>query len=54
VAIYLYLGSYCLSSLLAFGWVIVVSLKTDKEFMGTPPWSFPAVPQFANYVAAWP
>lgn len=52
-AIYLYLGSYCLSSLLAFGWVIVVSLKTDKEFMGTPPWSFPALPHFANYLSAW-
>lgn len=51
--IYLFLGSYCLSSLLSFGWVVVVSLKTDKEFMGTPPWTLPAAPHFVNYVNAW-
>ncbi len=51
--IYLCLSSYCVSSLLAFGWVVVVSLKTDKEFMGTPPWTFPAAPHFANYLSAW-
>jgi ABC-type glycerol-3-phosphate transport system permease component len=51
--IYLFLGSFCLSSLLAFSWVIMVSLKTNQEFMGTPPWTLPETPQFVNYVTAW-
>jgi len=51
--IYIFLGSYCLSSLLAFAWVIMVSLKTNREFMGTPPWSLPEAFQFVNYVIAW-
>lgn len=53
VIIYLFLGSYCLTSVLAFAWVIIVALKTNKEFMGTPPWTLPAVPQFTNFVLAW-
>ena len=51
--IYLFLGSYCLSSLLAFSWVIMVSLKTNREFMNTPPWTLPETLQFINYVLAW-
>lgn len=53
IMIYLFLGSYCLTSVLAFSWVIMVSLKTNREFMNTPPWTLPAVPQLINYVLAW-
>jgi ABC-type glycerol-3-phosphate transport system permease component len=51
--IYVFLGAYCLTSLFAFAWVTIVSLKTNQEFMATPPWTLPAVPQFMNYVLAW-
>jgi ABC-type glycerol-3-phosphate transport system permease component len=53
VIIYLFLGGYCLSSLLAFAWVVAVSLKTNTEFLVSPPWSLPAVAQLDNYVLAW-
>ena len=52
-AIYLFLGGYCLTSLLGFAWVIAVSLKTNTEFLVSPPWSLPAVAQLDNYVLAW-
>jgi ABC-type glycerol-3-phosphate transport system permease component len=51
--IYLFLGSFCLTSILAFSWVTIVSLKTNQEFMGTPPWTLPESPQFHNYVTSW-
>jgi len=51
--IYLMLGLYCFFTIFAFIWVISVSLKTNQEFLVSPPWSFPAVPQFENYVTAW-
>lgn len=51
--IYLFLGSFCLFTILAFAWVVLVSLKTNQEFFATSPWSLPLDPQFANYVEAW-
>lgn len=51
--IYIFLGAYCFTTLFAFAWVAIVSLKTNKEFMGTAPWTLPAVPQFVNFVRAW-
>jgi raffinose/stachyose/melibiose transport system permease protein/N-acetylglucosamine transport system permease protein len=51
--IYLFLGSFCVTSILAFAWVTNVSLKTNQEFMGTPPWSLPQAPQFKDFRTAW-
>jgi ABC-type glycerol-3-phosphate transport system permease component len=53
VLIYIFLGLYCLSSIFAFSWTIMVSLKTNQEFMGTLPWTLPHVFQFNNFVNAW-
>jgi raffinose/stachyose/melibiose transport system permease protein/N-acetylglucosamine transport system permease protein len=51
--IYAGVGLYCLSSVLAFSWVFMISLKTTTEFLTTSPWALPAVPQFENYLTAW-
>jgi ABC-type glycerol-3-phosphate transport system permease component len=51
--IYLFLGFYTASSILAFTWVIMVSLKTNPEFLATSPWSLPETPQWQNYITAW-
>ena len=37
---------------LPLGWVVVASLKTSPEIVGSP-WSLPADPQWTNYVKAW-
>lgn len=34
-------------------WMLVSSFKTQAEFLGKPFWSFPADPQFVNYVNAF-
>lgn len=51
--IYLGVGIYCLSSVLAFTWVFLISLKTTTEFLTTSPWALPAVPHFENFATAW-
>lgn len=51
--IYLFLGLYAISSVLAFFWVVVVSLKTNQEFILHSIWSLPEKPQWQNYVTAW-
>lgn len=53
IFIYLFLGCYAISSILAFIWVIMVSLKTNPEFLATSPWSLPENPQWQNYLTAW-
>ena len=53
VLIYVVLSLYCLSSILAFAWVFMISLKTTTEFLTTSPWQPPAEPQFSNYPTAW-
>jgi len=53
IPVYLVLGAYCLFSILAFGWILMISLKTTPEFLTTSPWSLPEKPQFVNYVKAW-
>lgn len=45
--IFLYL--WCLFSLFSFGWMILCSLKTNKEFFRNA-WGLPEVPQWKNYV----
>jgi len=51
--IYLILGAYCLTTLLAFGWILLTSLKSTPEFLTTSPWSLPKNPQLDNYLKAW-
>ncbi len=51
--VYLGVGIYCLSSVLAFAWVFMISLKTTTEFLTTSPWALPAEPHFENYLTAW-
>jgi len=51
--VYLVLGFYSLTTLLAFGWIFLTSLKTTPEFLTTSPWSLPQAVQFNNYVKAW-
>ncbi|WDZ82661.1 carbohydrate ABC transporter permease [Micromonospora cathayae] len=53
VALHLALASYCLTSVGAFVWCVMVSLKTNPEFFSTSPWSPPVSPQFDNYAQAW-
>ena len=53
VMIYLVLGLFCLSSIAAFVWMFMVSLKTTNEFISTSPWALPQEPHFENYAIAW-
>ena len=51
--VYLALALAGLSTLLAFVWVFLISLKTTPEFLTTSPWSAPVDPSFDNYRSAW-
>ncbi len=51
--IYALLTAWVLPTLFAFAWVISVSLKTNREFMGRPPWTLPLEAQWSNYQKAW-
>jgi ABC-type glycerol-3-phosphate transport system permease component len=53
IFIYLVLGLFSLSTILAFGWVFMISLKTTSEFLTSSPWALPEAPRFANYTKAW-
>lgn len=53
IVIYLFLGLFCLSSIAAFVWMFMISLKTTPEFVSTSPWALPQEPQFKNYAIAW-
>lgn len=53
IAMHFALASYCLGSVAAFVWCVMVSLKTNPEFFSTSPWSPPARPRFGNYAEAW-
>lgn len=53
VLIYTVLSLFCLSTILAFAWVFMISLKTTQEFLTTSPWALPQAPHFENYVVAW-
>lgn len=53
LVIYLVLSLVCLSSILAFAWVFMISLKTTTEFLTTSPWALPEKPHFDNYAVAW-
>ncbi|MCJ7622981.1 MAG: carbohydrate ABC transporter permease [Anaerolineaceae bacterium] len=51
--VYLVLSLFALSTILAFIWIIMISLKTTPEFLTTSPWALPEDPQFGNYLVAW-
>jgi|SRR5579859_974888 len=51
--IYVVLTFWILPTIFAFVWVFAVSLKTNREFMGVPPWTLPQIAQWSNYVTAW-
>lgn len=53
VVMYLILLFFCISTILAFGWVFMISLKTTQEFLTTSPWALPAKAHFENYAKAW-
>ncbi len=53
VALYVFLVSYCLTSVAAFLWVTSISLKSNQEFFATSPWSLPKEPSLDNYRTAW-
>jgi raffinose/stachyose/melibiose transport system permease protein/N-acetylglucosamine transport system permease protein len=53
ILIYTVLSLFCLSTVLAFAWVFMISLKTTQEFLSTSPWALPQKPHFDNYVIAW-
>ncbi|HIG16316.1 MAG TPA: carbohydrate ABC transporter permease [Candidatus Handelsmanbacteria bacterium] len=51
--VYLALALAGLSTLSAFVWVFLISLKTTTEFLTTSPFSVPQAPSFDNYRSAW-
>jgi raffinose/stachyose/melibiose transport system permease protein/N-acetylglucosamine transport system permease protein len=53
VMIYLILGLFSLSTILAFLWVIMISLKTTPEFLSTSPFSLPQTFHYQSYITAW-
>jgi ABC-type glycerol-3-phosphate transport system permease component len=53
VSIYVFLGVYCLFTLVVFLWVILTSFKTNTEVLVNAPWSLPATLQWQNLQAAW-
>src|SRR5438128_2348203 len=36
-----------------FLWMVLTSLKTEREALSYPPVPFPAAPQWSNYAEAW-
>jgi raffinose/stachyose/melibiose transport system permease protein/N-acetylglucosamine transport system permease protein len=51
--VYLVLGLFSLSTILAFLWVIMISLKTTPEFLSTSPFSLPKTFHYQSYISAW-
>jgi len=53
ILIYTVLTLFCLSTVLAFLWVFMISLKSTPEFLSTSPWALPQQARFSNYALAW-
>lgn len=51
--IYFILSLFALSTILAFIWIVMISLKSTTEFLMKSPWSLPEKFLFSNYLAAW-
>ncbi|WP_232665512.1 carbohydrate ABC transporter permease [Pseudonocardia sp. TRM90224] len=50
---YVLMGAFALAAVGAFAWIVNSSLKTDVEFIGSPPFSTTTSWQFGNYAQAW-
>lgn len=50
---YLLLGATAFSTVSAFAWVFNASMKTNRQFIGTAPWSIAPSWQWRNYANAW-
>ncbi|WP_456696739.1 carbohydrate ABC transporter permease [Aeromicrobium sp. P5_D10] len=50
---YLLLGSIVVSSASAFAWIFNVSMKSNREFLGTSPWELAEGLRWENYTNAW-
>jgi N-acetylglucosamine transport system permease protein len=50
---YLLLGGYSLTSVLALGWALLMSLRPNQELFTYGAWALPKVWAFKNYVDAW-
>lgn len=53
IVLHLALASYCLSTVSAFVWCVMTSLKSNPEFFSSSPWSLPKHAQTSNYSKAW-
>jgi len=53
VLLYVFLVSYCLTSVASFLWIVSISLKSNQEFFSTSPWALPRSPSLGNYREAW-
>ncbi len=49
---YLFLGGWSLFTILAIAWVVLASLKTNRDVFRKP-FEIPTDPQFVNYVRVW-
>ncbi|MDZ4764797.1 MAG: carbohydrate ABC transporter permease [Chloroflexota bacterium] len=49
---YLFLGAWSLFTICALSWVVLASLKTNREVFRQP-FAIPAEPQFVNYERVW-
>jgi raffinose/stachyose/melibiose transport system permease protein/N-acetylglucosamine transport system permease protein len=47
------LSFWAMSSIGAFAWAFMLSLKSEQEFYSTKPWSIPLHPNFHAYHVAW-
>ena len=52
-AYYILFGGYTLVTLVAFLWIFNVSMKSNKEFLGTGPWAIAETFRWSNYGDAW-
>jgi len=50
--LYLILGIYAAAVIYPVIWLVISSVKTDREIFDQP-WGLPAVPQWANFARAW-
>lgn len=53
LAFYLIMGAASFSAIAAYVWIVNVSLKTNVDFIGTPPFSPTTTWSFENYATAW-
>lgn len=50
---YLILGPFCLSTVFALAWALIMSLRPNRELFTYGAWALPKVWAWQNYVEAW-